>query len=211
MQHVLESGPGPSAPAAESRKLDKVYIRLPWLGPTSTGFKNRISRTTSEATTTCSPAWVCVFTTRMMLSTCSKDVLPAVELSNVIDLFNCACGHGYVGRTSQRLEKRIRQHVSVSLVAKATCHQQQEPAKKPLEMKHTMVLRSQSRGAAEKKTTSEDEASDDEASDDGGLKSASLTAALPGTWRNRTSTGIKSAPTCWSASPFWQRQRIPAT
>ena len=35
---------------------------------------------------------------------------------------------------------------------------------------YTMVLRSQSRGAAEKKTTSEDEASDDEASDDGALE-----------------------------------------
>ena len=131
-----------------------------------------------------------------MLSTCNKDVLPAVELSNVIYLFNCACGHGYVGRTSQRLEERIRQHVPVSLVAKATCHQQQELAKKPVETKHTMVLRSQSRGAAEKKTTSKDEASDDEASDDGALKSASLTAALPGTSRNRLSAGIKSVPTC---------------
>ena len=98
------------------------------LGPTSTGFKNRIFRTTREATTTCT--LVCVFTTRRMLSTCNKDVLPAVELSNVIYLFNCACGHGYVGRTSQWLEERIRQHVPVSLVAKATCHQQQEPAKK---------------------------------------------------------------------------------
>ena len=105
-----------------------------------------------------------------MLSTCNKDVLPAVELSNVIYLFNRACGHDYVGRTAQQLEERIRQHVPVSLVAKATCHNQQEPPKKPMEAKHTMVLRSQSRGAAEKKTTSEDEASDDEASDDGALE-----------------------------------------
>ena len=42
-------------------------------------------------------------------------------------------------------------------------------------------------------------------------KSASLTAALPGTWRNRLSARRKSAPTCSSASPFWQRQGIPAT
>ena len=42
-------------------------------------------------------------------------------------------------------------------------------------------------------------------------KSASLTAALPGTWRNRLSAGIKSALSCRSASPFWQRQGIPAT
>ena len=115
MRYVLESGPGPPAPAAESKKLDKVYIRLPWLGPTSAAFKNRLPRTTCEATTTCTP--VCVFTTCRMLSTCNKDVLPAVELSNVIYLFNCACAW-LRGKASQRLEERIiiRQHVPVSLV-----------------------------------------------------------------------------------------------
>ena len=41
-------------------------------------------------------------------------------LSNAIYLFNCECGHGYVGRTSQRLEECIRQHVPVGLVAMAT-------------------------------------------------------------------------------------------
>ena len=82
------------------------------------------------------------------------------------DSFRCLV----IGRTSQRLEERIRQHVPFIFVAKAMCHQQQEPAKKPVETKHTMVLRSQSRGAAEKKTKSEDEASDDEASDDGALE-----------------------------------------
>ena len=60
MRHFLESCPGPLAPAAESRKLDKVYIRLPGLCPTSTGFKNRIFRTAPEATTTCTP--VCALT-----------------------------------------------------------------------------------------------------------------------------------------------------
>ena len=57
------------------------------------------------------------------------------------------------------------------LLSGEQCDQPQEPAKKPVETKHTMVLRSQSRGAAAaKKTTSEDEASDDEASDDGALE-----------------------------------------
>ena len=209
MQHVLESGPGPPDPAVESRKLEKVYIRLPLLGPTSTGFKNRIFRTTREASSTCTPVYV--FTTRRMLSTCNKDVLPAVELSNVIYLFNCACGHGYVGRTSQRLEERIRQHVPVSLVAKATCHQPQEPAKKPVETKHTMVLRSQSRAAAAKKNTSEDEASDDEASDDGALEIRKSDSGITRHLKYRLSAGRKSVPTCSSVSPFWQRQGLPAT
>ena len=194
MRHVLECGPGPPAPAAESRKLDKVYIRLSWLGPTSTGFKNCIFRTTREATATCTP--VCIYTTCRMLSTCNEDVLLAVELSNVIYLFKCARGHGYVGRTAQRFEERIRKHVPVSLVAKATCHQQQEPAKKPVETKHTMVLRSQSRGAAERRRRLKTKPQMTKPRMTELWCSASLTAALPGTSRNRLSAWIKSARTC---------------
>ena len=171
MRHVLESGPGPPDPAAESRKLDKVYIRLPWLGPTSTGFKNRIFRTTREATTTCTP--VCVFTTRRMLSTCNKDVLPAVELCNVIYLFNC-CMWAWLRRKDFAAVGRahIDNMCPSAWWLRLRVISYQEPAKKPVvETKHTMVLRSQSRGAAAaKKTTSEDVASDDEASDDGALE-----------------------------------------
>ena len=110
-----------------------------------------------------------------------------------------------IGRTSQRLEERIRLHVPVSFVAKATCHQQQEPAKKPVETKHTMVQRSQSRPRLKMKPQMTKPRMTEL------WKSASLTAALPGTSRNQLSAGIKSVPTCWSASPFWQRQGIPVT
>ena len=44
-----------------------------------------------------------------------KDVLPSHHHSNVIYYFVCHYDSRYVGRTSQRLEKRIKQHVSRSI------------------------------------------------------------------------------------------------
>ena len=38
-------------------------------------------------------------------------MLPASLLSNVVYNFSCHCDSRYVGRTSQRLQDRIRQHV----------------------------------------------------------------------------------------------------
>ena len=52
-------------------------------------------------------------------STGKKDWLPAEQLSNVIYLYNCACGHIYVGRTIQRLENKAA--CSCDLVAGARC------------------------------------------------------------------------------------------
>ena len=93
---AMESGPGPPSCSGVQEVGQGVYS-APVAGSHVNVRIACIFRTTCEATKTCTP--VCVFTTRRMLSTCNKDVLPAVELSNVIYLFNCACGHGYVGRT----------------------------------------------------------------------------------------------------------------
>ena len=43
------------------------------------------------------------------------DVLPALQKSNVIYQFSCHCDSWYVGRTSQRLQDRIKQHVPKSI------------------------------------------------------------------------------------------------
>ena len=61
-----------------------------------------------------------------MLTTCVKDRPPTESLSNVVYLFNCACGHSYVGRTMQRLEERIKQHVPMSLFTSAECQEDEE-------------------------------------------------------------------------------------
>ena len=52
-----------------------------------------------------------IFTSRPHLPAIKKDVLPTLLLSDVVYNFSCHCDSRYVGRTSQRLQNRIRQHV----------------------------------------------------------------------------------------------------
>ena len=56
-----------------------------------------------------------VYSTNELLSATNKDVLPALQKSNVIYQFSCHCDSRYVGRTSQRLQNRIKQHVPKSI------------------------------------------------------------------------------------------------
>ena len=56
-----------------------------------------------------------IFNTQQLLPAIKKDVLPFHHHSNVIYQFVCHCDSRYVGRTSQRLEKRIKQHVPRSI------------------------------------------------------------------------------------------------
>ena len=46
-----------------------------------------------------------------MLLASRKDVLPAIQKSFVIYEYKCHCDSRYVGRTAQRLQERIKQHV----------------------------------------------------------------------------------------------------
>ena len=46
-----------------------------------------------------------------MLTSFQKNVLPAHKPSNIVYKYLCPCGSVYVGRTSQRLKEKIRQHV----------------------------------------------------------------------------------------------------
>ena len=124
IQQTLESEPRPTS---QQRKEDKVFIRLPWLGPKSAAFRNRIHRATIDALPDCKA--VCTFTTRRMFNTCKKDVLPTESMSNVIYFFSCACEQSYVGRTAQRLEERIKQHIPASLISAARS-QKTKPKKK---------------------------------------------------------------------------------
>ena len=52
-----------------------------------------------------------VYSTNELLSATNKDALPALQKSNVIYQFSCHCDIRYVGRTSQKLQDRIKQHV----------------------------------------------------------------------------------------------------
>ena len=57
-----------------------------------------------------------VYTTRQLLPAAKKDVLPALHQSNIVYQFLCHCDSRCVGRTSQRLQQRIKQHVPKTIL-----------------------------------------------------------------------------------------------
>ena len=59
-----------------------------------------------------------VYTTRQLLPVAKKDVLPAFPQSNIVYQFLCHCDSRYVGRTSQRLQQRIKQHAPKTILQK---------------------------------------------------------------------------------------------
>ena len=63
-----------------------------------------------------------VFTTRQLLPPTKKDVLPSHHQNNVIYQFVCHCDSRYIGRTSQRLKERIKQHIPKSITNPPTPH-----------------------------------------------------------------------------------------
>ena len=52
-----------------------------------------------------------VFVSRQMLLASQTDVLTAIQKSSVIYEYKCHCDSRYVGRTAQRLQDHIKQHV----------------------------------------------------------------------------------------------------
>ena len=60
----------------------------------------------SQASTLC-------FVSKPAFPSCLKDALPIHDKSNVTYNFECQCGSRYIGKTIQRLEARIKQHIPV--------------------------------------------------------------------------------------------------
>ena len=94
-------------------KKCQIYLKLPWLGDSSTKFESRISNIISSSF----PALhlLCCFSSRTTFSTTNKDVLPMHNLSNLVYSFTCVCERMYIGKTTQRLSERMKQHVPVAL------------------------------------------------------------------------------------------------
>ena len=91
-----------------------TYLKLPYLGERSakiTSFVRKVVNKTFPSVTLRT-----VFSSKAMLSTNHKDVLPIHQRNNVIYKFQCKhCECAYIGRTTQRLGDRISQHVPKSL------------------------------------------------------------------------------------------------
>ena len=103
---------GLNSPLNGPRKCP-VYVRLPWKGELSEKIGKQVRSSISRCYLASSPR--VIFTTKALLPSATKDVLPALHLSNVIYKYTCRCETVYVGRTSQRLEDRAKQHVPPSI------------------------------------------------------------------------------------------------
>ena len=90
-----------------------IYLRLPWKGNVSEIWEKRIRRTVEPVQRCCEVK--IIFSSKPMLPNACKDRLPTHAMSNVIYLFECRCRARYVGKTTQRLEARIKQHVPANL------------------------------------------------------------------------------------------------
>jgi len=90
-----------------------VYLHVPWIGNVSTRFGKQITSAVKRCFFSVEPR--ALFTTRQLLPAAKKDVLPSHHQSNVICQFVCHCNSRYVGRTSQHLKERIKQHIPKSI------------------------------------------------------------------------------------------------
>ena len=86
-----------------------VYLRVPWIGKPSTNLEKEVKTAVEGCYDSVSTPLV--FTSKRMLPVARKDVLFTTQKSPVIYEYKCHCDSRYVGRTSQRLQDSIKQHV----------------------------------------------------------------------------------------------------
>ena len=68
-----------------------------------------------------------VYNTRVMLPSAKKDCVRTTQKSCVVDEFSCLCEARYVGRNTQRLADRIKQHFPTSVRKKRYAAGEQPP------------------------------------------------------------------------------------
>ena len=111
--HVLDKHitplPRSNATAFIGPRPCPVILQLPWIGHKSELFHQKANAAVRIAYFSVKVRTV--FKTSKMFSL-PKDVLPTLSNSNVVYLYECRhCESRYVGRTLQRLEDRVKQHV----------------------------------------------------------------------------------------------------
>ena len=100
-----------------------VYLRAPWIGSASQQLEHQVKSAVQNCYGAVSPHLI--FLSQCMLPAAKKDVLPANQRSMVIYEYVCHCDSRYVGRTTQRLQERIKQHVPKAIRQKTTLTQEQ--------------------------------------------------------------------------------------
>ena len=101
-----------------------VYLKLPWIGDSSSHFERKIKMSINDCFGSVQPR--IIFSTRRIWPITHKDVLPTLKQSNVVYQYVCRCDSRYVGRTSQRLQDRINQHVP-KFIRNKTVQERRQP------------------------------------------------------------------------------------
>ena len=68
-----------------------------------------------------------VYNTTIMLASAKTNCVPTTQTSCVVYEFSCRCEARYVGRTTQRLADRIKQHLPTSIGKKCYATREQTP------------------------------------------------------------------------------------
>ena len=102
-----------------------LYLRVPWINKPSTN----LEKEAKTAVESCygSVSTRLIFTSKRVLPVARKDVPPTTQKSSVIYEYKCHCDCRYVGRTSQRLQDRIKQHAPQWLRQQLTRPRRSQP------------------------------------------------------------------------------------
>nr|VZH93500.1 unnamed protein product [Spirometra erinaceieuropaei] len=107
LRNIGECTAKPTMATAEKKDL---FIRLPFQGDAASELVKRRLKTAITSAFPAANLRVC-FTNSPLLRLGGKDQLPLQATSMCIYSFTCSCGAGYIGRTTRRLEKRVREHI----------------------------------------------------------------------------------------------------
>ena len=96
--------------------VDRCPVYLCW--PNIGSRCERLAKSITTAIGRCcfSAAVRVIFQSRTAFVSIRKDVLPPHYINSVIYKYTCSCGSDYVGRTSNRLDLRIRQHLPARIL-----------------------------------------------------------------------------------------------
>ena len=86
-----------------------LYLRVPWISKASINLEKEVKTAVESCYGSVSTSLI--FTSKRMLPVARNDVLSTTHKSSVIYEYKCQCDSRYVGRTSQRQQDRIKQHV----------------------------------------------------------------------------------------------------
>ena len=92
-----------------------VYLRAPWIGSASQQLEHQVKSVVQN--------WYGAVSPRLIFS--SQCMLPVNQRSTVIYEYVFHCDSRYVGRTTQRFQERIKQHVPKAIRQKTTLTQEQ--------------------------------------------------------------------------------------